>query len=68
MREMGLQGGDPWQARAYERQRQGRPVYAGPCEPPVSCASAQQAVAVGVGFAALRVTYVATWAGFVYVA
>ena len=53
----------------HHRQRQGRAVSARSCQPAVPCAGAQQAVGVGL-HPRLREgrLYVATWAGFVYVA
>lgn len=65
---LGVTRGDPWQACADYDQQQGCAVSARSCEPAVPCPGTQHAVGIGVGFAALRVTYVATWVGFVYVA
>lgn len=56
----GLAGGDPWQARAHHDRQQGCAVPARSRQPAVPCAGAEHAVGVGL--------YVATWAGFVYVA
>ena len=64
----GLGRGDPGQASTHHDQRQGGAVPARSRQPPVLRASAEHAGGVGVGFAALRVTFVTTWAGFVYVA
>jgi putative transposase len=73
MREMGqickgLGRCDPGQASAHDSEQQSGTFSTRSGQPAVPCASTQPAVGLGVGFAALRVTYVTTWAGFVYVA
>ena len=62
MRDMGLAGRDPGQAGAHDHQRQGSAVPARSRQPPVLRAPAPNRLWVS------DFTYVATWAGFVYVA
>ena len=57
----GHSGGDPGQAFADNDQRQGSPLSAGSCEPAVPRFRADRLWLADF-------TYVATWAGFVYVA
>jgi len=68
MRDLGQQGCDPWQAGQDDGERQGRALSARSGQPTIPCPGAEHAVGLGVGFAPLRITYVATWSGFVYVA